>query len=150
MSRSVREEVVIAATPDQVWDVIMDPTQLEKWVSAHDKVEDDVAAGPVEKGDKFKQRLKLAGKGFKVEWSVTEAERPKVARWVGDGPAGSTARVVYKLTGEDGGTRFNYENQFELPGGAVGKAAGAVLTAAPGKREARKSLEALRALLEGD
>ena len=74
--------------------------------------------------------------------------RPALARWEGDGPAGSTARVTYRLAAEDGGTRFDYENEFALPGGALGRAAGAVLSAAPGAREARRSLERLRALLE--
>ena len=61
---------------------------------------------------------------------------------------GSKADVVYRLAAEDGGTRFDYENEFALPGGPVGKAAGGLLAAAPGKREARRSLERLRTLLE--
>ena len=64
------------------------------------------------------------------------------------GPAGSTANVVYRLAAEDGGTRFDYENEFALPGGPLGKAAGGLLAAAPGEREARRSLERLRTLLE--
>ena len=50
---------------------------------------------------------------------------------------------------EDGGTRFDYCNEFALPGGALGKAAGGLLSAAPGGREARRSLERLRTLVEG-
>ncbi len=147
MSRSVREEVVIAADPERVWETIMDPTRLEQWVSAHDSV-NGAAPGALDEGDSFKQRLRLAGKSFGVEWRVVEADPPNLARWEGAGPAGSKARVRYCLEGEDGGTRFVYENVFELPGGVLGKAAGAMLSAAPGKREARKSLERLRVLLE--
>jgi hypothetical protein len=51
---------------------------------------------------------------------------------------------------EDGGTRFEYCNHFALPGGAVGRAAGGLLVAAPGSREARRSLERLRSLVERD
>ena len=147
MSRSVREEIVIAAPPERVWETIMDPTRLEEWVSAHDSV-DGAEPGPVDEGDEFEQRLRLAGKGFKVRWRVVEADAPEVARWEGEGPGGSSAAVVYRLAAEDGGTRFSYENQFALPGGVLGKAAGGLLSAAPGKREARRSLEALRVLLE--
>jgi uncharacterized protein YndB with AHSA1/START domain len=148
MARSVRETVVLAAEPQDVWDTIMDPAQLERWVTTHDSYE-GTAPGPLSEGDEFTQKLRLAGKSFKVKWRVTEADAPTLARWEGEGPAGSTARVVYKLTGEDGGTRFDYENEFALPGGALGKVAGGLLSAAPGGREARKTLEKLRTLLEG-
>ena len=148
MALAVRESVVLAAAPQEVWDTIMDPSRLELWVTAHDSVK-DVDPGPVQEGEKFIQKLRLAGKSFKVEWCVTETDEPRLARWVGDGPAGSTARVCYQLHEEDGGTRFDYVNEFELPGGALGKAAGGLLSAAPGKREAQASLERLRRLLEG-
>ena len=149
MSRSVRESIVIAAPPERVWETVMDPTRLERWVTTHDSV-DATAAGPVSAGDSFTQKLRLAGKSFEVEWKVVEADAPRLARWDGDGPAGSTANVVYRLEAEDGGTRFEYENEFALPGGVLGKVAGGVLSAAPGRREARRSLDRLRALLESE
>jgi uncharacterized protein YndB with AHSA1/START domain len=148
MGRSVRESVVLAAEPERVWEIVMDPSQLERWVTTHDSYE-GAGAGVLAAGDSFTQKLRLAGKSFKVDWTVVEADRPTLARWTGDGPAGSTATVTYRLTSEDGGTRFDYENQFALPGGVLGKAAGGLLSAAPGSREARKTLERLRALLEG-
>jgi uncharacterized protein YndB with AHSA1/START domain len=148
MARSVRETVVLAAEPQRVWETVMDPTLLERWVTTHDSYE-GATAGPLTEGDEFTQKLRLAGKSFKVHWRVVEADEPSLARWEGEGPAGSTARVVYRLTGEDGGTRFDYENEFALPGGALGKVAGGLLSAAPGRREARKTLERLRTLLAG-
>jgi uncharacterized protein YndB with AHSA1/START domain len=147
LSRSVRESIVIAAPPERVWETVMDPTRLEQWVTTHDTVE-GAAPGPVSSGDSFKQKLRLAGKSFEVDWTVVEADPPREARWQGDGPAGSTAKVVYRLEAEDGGTRFDYENEFALPGGMLGKVAGGLLSAAPGRREARRSLDKLRALLE--
>jgi uncharacterized protein YndB with AHSA1/START domain len=147
MSRAVRESVVIAATPERVWATVMDPTQLERWVTTHDSVS-GAEPGPVSAGDTFTQKLRLAGKSFKVDWTVIEADEPRLARWQGDGPAGSTANVIYRLEPASGGTRFEYENEFALPGGALGKVAGGLLSAAPGTREARKTLERLRTLLE--
>jgi uncharacterized protein YndB with AHSA1/START domain len=147
MARSVRETIVLAAPPERVWATVMDPSLLERWVSTHDSVS-GAGPGPVAEGDSFKQRLRLAGKAFDVEWTVVDADEPRVARWTGDGPAGSRAEVTYRLEPEDGGTRFEYENEFALPGGVVGKVAGGLLSAAPGAREARRSLERLRALLE--
>lgn len=147
MARSVSETVLLAAEPQRVWDTVMDPALLERWVTAHDSYE-GAAAGPMSEGDEFTQKLRLARKSFKVRWRVVTAEEPGLARWSGEGPAGSTAAVVYRLAAEEGGTRFEYENEFALPGGALGKAAGGLLAAAPGGREARRSLERLRTLLE--
>lgn len=124
----------------------MDPSQLERWVTTHDSYE-GADAGPLAAGDEFTQKLRLARKSFKVRWRVVEADPPRLACWEGEGPAGSTANVVYRLEGEDGKTRFYYENEFALPGGPLGKAAGGLLSAAPGAREARKSLERLSSLL---
>jgi uncharacterized protein YndB with AHSA1/START domain len=47
----------------------------------------------------------------------------------------------------DGGTRFTYENEFALPGGAVGDAAGGVVASRAGK-EAEASLQRLKQLAE--
>ena len=149
MSRSVREQVVLSAPPERVWEVVMDPSQLERWVTTHDSYE-GAADRPLGVGDEFTQKLRLAGKSFKVHWRVVEADAPRLARWEGDGPAGSTANVVYRLEDDDGKTRFEYENEFGLPGGPLGKAAGGLLAAAPGGREARRSLERLSALLGGE
>ena len=68
----------------------------------------------------------------------------------GRGGAGRAARPGrYRLEAEDDGTRFDYRNWFALPGGGLGKLAGGLLAAAPGKREASRSLERLRMLLGG-
>ena len=147
MSRGVRETIVLGAPPERVWETVMDPTRLGAWVTTHESVE-DVEPGAVGEGATFRQRLRLAGRSFEVDWRVIEADRPRLARWHGDGPAGSTARVSYRLAPEDGGTRFEYDNDFALPGGGLGKLAGGLLAAAPGRREARRSLERLRSLLE--
>jgi carbon monoxide dehydrogenase subunit G len=145
--RSVRESIELAASPAEVWDAVMDPARLGEWVTAHDSVE-HAAPGPLAEGDEFTQKLRLAGKSFKVRWRVVDADRPRLAVWEGDGPAGSTANVAYRLAESGDGTRFEYENEFALPGGALGKAAGGLLSAAPGSREARRSLQNLKALLE--
>jgi hypothetical protein len=60
---------------------------------------------------------------------------------------GSTATTVYELTPSDGGTRFDYTNEFALPGGAVGDAAGDVVRG-QAEREADASLARLKHLVE--
>jgi uncharacterized protein YndB with AHSA1/START domain len=148
VSRAVEASVTLDGPPERVWELVMDPTLLERWVTTHVSLGDDVQPGPAAEGDSFTQRLRLAGKGFDVRWRVVEAERPSHARWVGRGPARSTAEVAYRFTPADGGTRFTYSNRFALPGGVAGRIAGGLLSAAPASREARRSLEKLRRLLE--
>jgi uncharacterized protein YndB with AHSA1/START domain len=149
MSKAVTETVLLAVSPERVWETVMDPSLLERWVTTHDSLS-GAAPGPVAEGDSFTQKLRLAGKTFDVTWTVVEADAPHLARWEGAGPGGARAEVSYLLERQDRGTRFEYRNRFSLPGGALGRFAGGLLAAAPGRREASRSLERLRALLEDD
>ncbi|HKJ36876.1 MAG TPA: SRPBCC family protein [Solirubrobacterales bacterium] len=148
MADSVRQTVTIAASPEEVWAVLMDPRSLEDWVSAHRKL-DELPELPLGSGDRFRQKLGVGPASFWVEWEVIEARQPQLARWRGEGPGGSTAEVLYRL-GEDGpgSTRFEYENDFDPPGGAIGRAAARVVNATAGEREARKSMARLKELVE--
>lgn len=141
----VRESIQIQASPDQVWDVVMDPSRLGDWVSAHEKLVDPPAK--VEPGTEFEQRLCVAGQRFGVRWHLEDAERPTAARWTAKGPARSTAEVSYEFAASDGGTRFDYVNEFHPPGGRLNVVA-RVIGGPPAKRAARKSLKQLKRLLE--
>ena len=79
---------------------------------------------------------------------VVESDPPHRARWNGQAAAGAKARIAYDLTENGGGTRFDYENEFELPAGKVGKLAGRAFNAVSGDREAKRTLARLKALLE--
>jgi uncharacterized protein YndB with AHSA1/START domain len=144
----VSSEIEIAAPPERVWSVVMDPRRLEEWVTTHDSLVGD-APRELSEGASFKQTLRVGGPKFKVEWTVVEADRPRRVEWEGDGPAGSSARVVYELE-PDGATatRFRYDNEFELPGGRLGRLAGRRVGAATARREAERSLANLKRLIE--
>jgi uncharacterized membrane protein len=95
------------------------------------------------------QTLCLRGANFKVHWTLTEADRPDRATWEGRGPAHSHARTSYALRAVDGDrTRFEYENEFKAPGGFLGAAASRMLIGGVPEREARRTLERLKHLLE--
>ncbi|MBA3300232.1 MAG: SRPBCC family protein [Thermoleophilaceae bacterium] len=142
----VRESIEIDATPDEVWEVVMDPRRLGDWVSAHEEVIDPPAR--LEPGSEFEQRLCVAGRRFGVRWHLEAAERPNQARWTATGPARSSAEVSYEFSASGGGTRFDYKNEFSPPGGRL-NVVGRVVGGPPAKRAARKSLRALKQLLEG-
>ena len=143
----VRAKIDIAADPETVYDVMLDPARLHEWVTIHRKVDRSDSGEPRE-GFEMDQTLCLRHANFKVHWTLTEAERPHRATWEGKGPAGSYARTSYRLTPDGDGTHFEYENEFKAPGGILGRAASRVLVGGQPEREAQRSLQQLKALLE--
>jgi carbon monoxide dehydrogenase subunit G len=144
---AVNESIEIAASPDEVWSVIMDPNRFGEWVTAHRKVY-DAPPGELSEGDSFRQKLRVVGPSFKVKWTVVEANEPSLAVWAGKGPGGSSADVRYELSENgNGGTRFDYCNSFELPGGPLSLPAKSV-AGPPAAKQARKTLQNLKALCE--
>ena len=93
----VRATIDIDATPQEVWDVIMDPARFGDWVTIHRKLCRVDAGEPSHVGFKMDQRLVLRGAPFTVHWTLTEVEEPKVGTFEGKGPAGSYARVSNRL-----------------------------------------------------
>jgi uncharacterized protein YndB with AHSA1/START domain len=143
----VRANIDIDAPPEAVYDTVLDPSRLHDWVTIHRKV-NKVDEGEPRKGFRMDQTLCLRHANFKVHWTLTEADRPHRATWEGKGPAGSYARTSYVLTEHDGGTQFEYENEFTAPGGMLGAAASRVIVGGVPEREANRSLSRLKSLLE--
>ena len=149
MSDAVTADITIAAPPQKVWELVMDPHRLKEWVSIHKKLEsaDD---GRPHKGMQMRQKLVLRHTSFHVTWELTECKPCELAKWEGKGPARATARTEYHLTeNADGGTDFHYVNEFTAPLGPLGKAASKALVGGLPKREAEKSLAQLKKLLDG-
>jgi uncharacterized protein YndB with AHSA1/START domain len=143
----VRASVTIGAPREEVWRTVLDPDRLGEWVTIHRKV-NDADDGPPRKGFEMLQTLHLRGANFKVRWTLTAVDEPAHATWEGRGPAHSYCRTSYDLTEVDGGTRFDYENEFHAPGGVLGKAAARALVGGISEREAHRTLERLKQLLE--
>jgi carbon monoxide dehydrogenase subunit G len=142
----VERTVDIAAPPEHVYEVVMDPSRLGEWVTIHHRLE---AAPPdrLEKGSKLTQHLKLAGRRFKVLWTVVENDPCKRVVWEGRGPVASHARVEYGFAPNGDGTTFRYINEYDLPGGFLGRLAGRTVSRVTGK-ELNGSLQRLKSLLE--
>jgi carbon monoxide dehydrogenase subunit G len=145
---AVHASIDLPVPPRQVWDVIMDPRRFSDWVTIHRKL-GRTDEGALRTGFQVEQTLALHHAPFKVHWTLGEHEIPRRAVWEGRGPGGSHARIVNDLTElPDGGTHFEYSNEFENPGGLLGRVASRVLVVGVAEREANRSLERLKALLE--
>ena len=136
----------IAAPPARVYEVVMDPRRLKDWVTIHHRL-DSAPDGQLETGSELTQCLKLAGRSFHVHWKVVENDPCRRVVWEGAGPMRSRARVVYELEPDGDGTRFSYTNEYDLPGGAIGRLAGGAVRRVTAK-EVDGSLERLRRLVE--
>jgi acetyl-CoA C-acetyltransferase len=142
----VERDIEIAASPEEVYDLIADPGRLGEWVTIHQYVDGTTPAELVE-GARMTQCLKLAGRSFKVKWTVVESDRPRLLAWEGRGPLRSKAKVLNTLTPTDTGTHFSYVNEYSLPGGPLGNMAGPVVRRVT-TGEVDSTLQKLKELLE--
>ena len=144
----VTASIRIAAPPSEVWKTIMDPNSLGEWVTIHRRLlhADD---GPLRVGYTMDQRIHMRGVSLEVHWKLVECEPEELAVWEGRGPARSRARTEYVLKAEDGGTRFDYRNEFRAPLGPVGAIVSRALIGGMPEREAKRTLDRLRGHLEG-
>ena len=149
MSAGVRSEIEIEAPAEAVWVTLMNPHRLGEWVTTHRGLGERTPQRLGE-GSCFEQDLNIAGASFRVRWTVTELDEPRSVTWSGDGPAGSTASVRYVLEQRQAATLFAYENSFDLPGGPLGRIAKHTVGDRVARREARRTLENLKRLVESE
>jgi uncharacterized protein YndB with AHSA1/START domain len=144
----VSASIQIAAPPAEVWKTVMDPDRLSDWVTIHRGLSyaDD---GPPRVGYRMDQQIHLRGVSLDVHWKLADCRPFERAVWEGRGPARSRARTEYILgPANDGGTRFDYRNEFRAPLGPVGAILSRALVGGIPEREAKRTLERLRAYLE--
>ncbi len=145
---TVTTSIEIAATPVEVWDTVMDPARLGDWVTIHRKLRDS-DEGPPRVGYRMDQQVHLRGMSLDVHWTLVKCVPGKHAVWEGRGPARSRASTEYRLRPNDGGgTHFDYRNDFHAPLGALGALASRALVGGMPEREATRTLDRLRVLLE--
>lgn len=145
----VHTAIEIDAPPQRVWDVVMDPNRLADWVTIHRRV--DRVPPHLRRGSTFEQTLNLRGAPLHVVWTVVDVDPPRRAVWEGQGPAHSRASIVYELRPDgENGTVFDYTNEFKPPGGPLGAVAGRVLVGGLSQREAQRSLQRLKQLVESE
>lgn len=142
----VEAETEVKAPAEEVYRLVMDPQRLGEWVSIHERL-DEGPTGELKQGSRLTQCLKIAGRRFTVRWHVVEDDCPSHVVWEGSGPMRTRARVVYDFQSQNGGTRFSYLNEYQLPGGPAGRIAGRAV-AGTAKRELERSLERLKKLVE--
>ncbi|HEY1566271.1 MAG TPA: SRPBCC family protein [Solirubrobacteraceae bacterium] len=145
---TVSAKIDIEAPIERVWKIVMDPRRLGDWVTIHKSVS-NVSDSPLRAGSTMDQSMHVRGLTFKVHWTLTTVDSPRRAEWEGGGPAHSMAIIRYELSSDgDDRTTFQYTNEFHVPGGRLGNVASRIIVGATSEREAHRSLERLKALVE--
>jgi uncharacterized protein YndB with AHSA1/START domain len=143
----VTASTLLNASREDVWEMVMDPERLEDWVTIHRKLlHADHGAPRV--GYEMDQRIHLRGVNLEVHWKLIDCDACALAVWEGRGPARARARTEYVLTAEDGGTRFDYRNEFRPPLGPVGAIVSRALVGGIPEREAKRTLDRLHSHFE--
>jgi uncharacterized protein YndB with AHSA1/START domain len=144
----VHVKTKIDAPVERVWETVMDPNRLEQWVTIHRALR-SAPSEPLRAGSTMEQVMHFRGISFSVRWTLVDVHEPMRAEWEGRGPAHSRAKIRYELsTDSDGATEFEYVNEFTPPGGRLGVVASRVIVGAASEREANRSLQKLKELLE--
>lgn len=136
----------ISASPQRVWEIVMDPARLGEWVTIHRGLR-HADSGPPRVGYEMDQQIHLRGVNVDVHWRLRECDSCRLAIWEGRGPARSRARTEYALRPEGDGTRFDYRNEFHPPLGPIGAIASRAVVGGIPEREAKRTLERLDELV---
>ncbi|MEH3053173.1 MAG: SRPBCC family protein [Patulibacter minatonensis] len=135
------------ATPQEVYDVLLDIARTPEWVTICRAVL-HVDPGTPRPGWECRQRYVLRGAPFIVNWTLESLTPARHISWKGRGPARSKASIQQDLQELPGGrTRLRYRNEFKAPGGLLGAAASRALVGDTPEQEAIESLDRLSALL---
>jgi carbon monoxide dehydrogenase subunit G len=143
----VTASIFIDASPDTVWDTVMDPEQLSDWVTIHHRLV-RADGGTPRVGYEMDQQMHMRGVNVEVHWELVDCRQSRRAVWAGRGPARSKAHTEYLLEAERDGTRFDYRNEFRPPLGPVGAIVSRALVGGMPLREANRSLELLKTHIE--
>ena len=136
----VTASIEIDAPPEEVWATVMDPECLEQWVTIHRSLL-RADEGRPRVGYRMDQRIHLRGVTVEVHWELVDCEERRRAVWEGRGPARSRAHTEYLLEPAEGGTRFDYRNEFHAPLGPVGAIVSRALVGGIPQREANRTLD---------
>jgi uncharacterized membrane protein len=141
----VEESVVIARPPEAVFDYLAQADNLPEWDSSIVHA-DQVGAGPVGVGTRWRGISKILGRRFEWTTEITEFDRPRrsSSRSV-EGKLQFTVTIM--LEPADGGTRFTYRvDAASGLGGVFGRLADPIVERAQA-RTVRANLETLAELL---
>jgi carbon monoxide dehydrogenase subunit G len=141
----VTASAVVAAPPEQVWELLSDSSRYAEWVEGTDAV--TRSDGPTRPGATYDEVNPILGPWkAKTHWTVTEHEPPRRQVHTGTGiPLSSEFQVTMEVVPQEGASEVRMSLRGKPAMGPVG-AAFAALMKGQVDRENRKSVENFAAL----
>jgi uncharacterized protein YndB with AHSA1/START domain len=104
----------IGAPIERVFDYATTAANWPSWHPASRRVSGAIDHS-ARRGERITEEIETGGRRWRAAWTVREREPPHV--WVIDGEAerGGSATLTYRLTAQDGVTRFERELIYRMP-----------------------------------
>jgi uncharacterized membrane protein len=115
---TVRQVVLVDATPQEVWDVISDPRNLPHW-NQHIHAVSGVPDRPLQVGDTYRTELRILGLPIHIRARVLELEPPRNSMVHLSGPIEAVVRTWVRPVGHSR-ARLEHEVEYTMRGGPVG------------------------------
>jgi uncharacterized membrane protein len=137
----IHKGVTIDAPAEKVFDLLDDPSAIPSYTPNVERVE-DVRQSEQRIGDTFRVIYKAVGMTFEEKFTVTAHDRPtRLASRFENGMKGT---FVYQLAQQGEQTSLTVDVEYELPGGAFGRAVDALLLERTNEKTIEKQLDNLR------
>lgn len=143
----IESHIDIAAVPEDVFAVLTDLDRLSEWATI---VVDsrEVSTRPLTEGCTFRQTLRILGQELDTEWQVTGLAAGRVA-YQATSAMGGRLEMTQTVKPHNGGSRVELDIDYDLPGGFLGALVDKAVVEAQNEREAERSLQNLKELLDG-
>jgi uncharacterized membrane protein len=137
----IHKTMTIDAPAERVFDLLDDPRAIPSYTPNVERVE-DVRQTEQRIGDTFRVIYKAVGMTFEEKFTITEHTRPtRLASRFENGMKGT---FLYQVAPQGERTTLTVDVQYELPGGALGKAIDALVLERTNEKTIDKQLENLR------
>jgi len=144
----IERSVEVKATPEKVWDVLVDVRRLPE-VSRHTVAVKDAPERLTHEGERFTQTVMAVGKRFESEWSVVRLDPGKVLTI--EGSVGFGVRYCLTESVEPAGSassRLTVCIRYTLPFGPLGRVAAKLGVVRLATAEAQQVLSSIASIAE--
>ena len=142
---TLERSIVINATPQTIDTITTDPGRLPEWYAGIQEAKADGTYPQV--GGVVETVYKAVGISFKIKMTSEEYVQGQSMQIRMEGMIAGTNRWTYQPEGD--GTRLTATFEYEMPGGGLGQAVNKLVVEKMNAENLEKSLENLKALVEG-
>ncbi|HMU83145.1 MAG TPA: SRPBCC family protein [Leptospiraceae bacterium] len=102
---TVVNEIDISISPEMVFDLVSSPGLWPRWHPSSRHLAPG-ADRPLKKGETFSEEIKAGGREGKLQWIVTECDRPRLWVATASSDQGVTIQLKYETEKNSAGARF--------------------------------------------